>query len=92
MADAKNEQPEFPQSPENEEAFRKAIAGTVAATLAGAKQPSAAELLATVEANHGWFTRHVFAGKIHEMTERLLPERAPKREKKKPQPPDLFGG
>lgn len=69
MIDATNEEPRFPQSPEDEKAFCEAIEETISSTLAGAKQPSAEELLASVEATHGWFTRYVFAAVIRSMRE-----------------------
>lgn len=69
MTDATNEHPSFPQTPEDGKTFREAIAATISSTLAGATQPSAAELLAVVEARHGWFTRHVFATVIRSMRE-----------------------
>jgi len=67
MKDLKTYQQEFSHSPEDEESFCKAITGTIVTILAGAQQPSAAELLTALESKHGWFTRHVFTHVVRSM-------------------------
>jgi hypothetical protein len=67
MKDSPTSQQEFPHSPEDEEKFCKAITETIVSILTGAQQPSAAELLAALEAKHGWFTRHVFTHVVRSM-------------------------
>jgi hypothetical protein len=64
---AETAQQEFPHSPEEEQVFRNAIAVAITSTLAESRQPSAVELLAFLEAKHGWFTRHVFAAVVRAM-------------------------
>jgi hypothetical protein len=67
MHSGQTDLPNFPQSSSDVKALSDAITGTIAAILAATKQPSAAELLDTVETKHGWFARHVFTDVVRAM-------------------------
>lgn len=67
MHNGQTDLPDFPQSPDDVKALSVAITGTIASILAATKQPSAAELLDTVETKHGWFARHVFTDVVRAM-------------------------